>query len=301
LVNRSVDSIVAVPGRVTSRLLFPLLRTWHNAAFGEFSVDQRSLLQATTVMLTESQITKYQQDGYVTPDFRLPEDILEDIRLAHRRLVERHPEFSDYCSALLAYDTWYLTIARIPEILDMVAQVIGDDIALWNSSFFAKPARVGTKTPWHQDGEYWPIAPLATCTVWIAIDASTPENGCLRVIPGSHREQRLAQHSKNDAVGLALNLELNKAEFSEEDAEDIVLEPGQVSLHDVYLYHGSEANVSDRPRRGMTLRYMPTTSVYEHEQPTRFVREGRLVLSQRTVFLMRGIDQSGQNDFRVRY
>jgi Phytanoyl-CoA dioxygenase (PhyH) len=52
----------------------------------------------------------------------------------------------------------------------VVSQVIGEDIALWNSSFFAKPARVGTKTPWHQDGEYWPIRPLATCTVWIAVD-----------------------------------------------------------------------------------------------------------------------------------
>ncbi len=216
--------------------------------------------------------------------------------------MNRHPEFSDYCSALLAYDTWYLTIARIPEILDMVAQLIGDDIALWNSSFFAKPASVGTKTPWHQDGEYWPIEPLATCTVWIAIDVSIPENGCLRVIPGSHRERRLAQHSQNDAEGLALNLELKPSEFNEKDAADIVLEPSQVSLHDVYLYHGSDANKSDKSRRGMTLRYMPTTSVYQHDQPTAYVKsEGRLALSQRTVYLMRGVDQSGQNDFCIRY
>jgi ectoine hydroxylase-related dioxygenase (phytanoyl-CoA dioxygenase family) len=252
-------------------------------------------------MLTDSQIIQYRSDGFVTPDYRVPDSVLADIRDAHSRLVTRHPEFSDYCSALLAYDTWYLTVARIPEILDMVAQVIGDNIALWNCSFFAKPAKIGTKTPWHQDGEYWPIEPLATCTVWIAIDASTPENGCLRVIPGSHREQRLAKHSQNDAEGLALNLELDHSEFREADAQDIVLEPGQVSLHDVYLYHGSEANHSDRPRRGMTLRYMPTTSVYRHDQATRFQRDGRLVMSQRTVYLMRGVDQTQQNDFRVRY
>ena len=143
-------------------------------------------------MLTTEQVEQYHRDGYVTPAYRLPDIVLDDIRAAHDRLIQRHPEFSDYCSALLAFDTWYLTVARIPEILDMVAQVIGDDIALWNSSFFAKPARVGNKTPWHQDGEYWPIRPLATCTVWIAIDASTTKNGCLRVIPGSHRSKRLA-------------------------------------------------------------------------------------------------------------
>jgi ectoine hydroxylase-related dioxygenase (phytanoyl-CoA dioxygenase family) len=50
--------------------------------------------------------------------------------------------------------------------LDMVAQLIGQDIALWNSSFFAKPASNGQRTPWHQDGKFWPIRPLATCTAW---------------------------------------------------------------------------------------------------------------------------------------
>lgn len=252
-------------------------------------------------MLTDLQIAQYHDDGFVTPDYRVPEATLADIRDAHTRLVTRHAELADYCPALLAYDTWFLTVARMPEILDMVAQVIGNDFALWNSSFFAKPAKVGTKTPWHQDGEYWPIAPLATCTVWIAIDASTLENGCLRVIPGSHRARQLARHNVNNEDGLALNLELDPSEFEEADAHDIVLEPGQVSLHDVYLYHGSEANLSDKARRGMTLRYMPTTSVFRHDQTPRSQRDGRLAMSQRTVYLMRGSDKSGKNDFRVRY
>lgn len=252
-------------------------------------------------MLSEQEIKKYHRDGYVTPDFRLPDVLLGDIKAAHWRLVENHPEFADYCSALLAFDTWYLTIARRPEILDMVAQILGEDVALWNSSFFAKPARIGTRTPWHQDGEYWPIRPLATCTVWIAIDASMRKNGCLQVIPGSHRSMKLARHQKNDAEGLALNLELEKDQFNESEAVDIVLKPGQISLHDVYLYHGSEANKSDKPRRGMTLRYMPTTSVYRHDLKLKFKPEGVLDMSQRTVYLMRGIDRSGENDFRIRY
>ena len=252
-------------------------------------------------MLSDAQVEQYHRDGYVVPDYRVPETVLQDVRDAHARLVERHPEFGDYCSAVLAYDPWFLTVARMPEILDLVEQVIGPDIALWNSSFFAKPAKTGTKTPWHQDGEYWPIRPLATCTVWIAIDASTQENGCLRVIPGSHQTQRLAPHQQNDGPGLALNLELDASEFDESKARDIILEPGQLSLHDVYLYHGSEANVSDKPRRGMTLRYMPTTSVYCHDEPTRFQREGVLVMSERTVYLMRGVDRSEKNDFRIRH
>jgi ectoine hydroxylase-related dioxygenase (phytanoyl-CoA dioxygenase family) len=252
-------------------------------------------------MLSDEQVEQYRRDGYVTANARLDASVLEETRAAHARLIERHPEFSDYCSALLAYDTWYLTVARISEILDEVCQLIGGDVALWNCSFFAKPARVGTRTPWHQDGEYWPIRPLATCTAWIAIDEATTENGCLRVIPGSHRSQQLARHRQNDAPGLALNLELEADQFDESQARDIVLEPGQISFHDVYLYHASEPNRSDRPRRGMTLRYMPTTSVYRHDEPTRFQRTGVLEMSQRTIYLMRGVDRSGENDFRMRY
>ncbi|MCZ6642247.1 MAG: phytanoyl-CoA dioxygenase family protein, partial [Gammaproteobacteria bacterium] len=67
-----------------------------------------------------------------------------------------------------------------------------------------------------------------------------------------------------------------------------------ISLHDVYLMHGSEANTSDRPRRGMTLRYMPTTSVYRRDLGKSPIDD------KRTLFLMRGEDASGQNDFRVR-
>lgn len=250
-------------------------------------------------MLTEKQVSQYRNDGFVVPDFRLDDEALADIRAAHERLLAKHPQFNDYCPAVLAFDLGFMNIARQPEILNMVEQLIGADFALWNSSFFAKPARVGTKTPWHQDGEYWPIRPLATCSVWIAVDPSTPENGCLRVIPGSHRRRELGKHDYNGAEGLSLPLEIRQDEYDENTAQDIVLERGQISLHDVYLIHGSEPNRSGKPRRGMTLRYMPTTSVYRRDLADGR-RGGPLAMSERTLYLMRGTDLSGQNDFRLR-
>ena len=99
-------------------------------------------------MLSSSEIEDYRRDGYVTPEFRLSADWIEAIRGAHDRLVFDRPEFADYCSAVLAFDTWFLNVARIPEIVEMVCDVLGDDVALWNSSFFAKPPRVGTRPPW---------------------------------------------------------------------------------------------------------------------------------------------------------
>ena len=251
-------------------------------------------------MLTEREISHYHDSGYVVPDFQLEADTLEEIGFYHDHLIEKHPEFSDYCPAVLCYETAFLKFARIPEILDMVEQLIGPDFALWNSSFFAKPAKIGSKTPWHQDGEYWPVRPLATCSVWVAVDHSTEENGCLRVIPGSHKNRRLGPHDYNGADGLSLPLELKSDEYDESSAEEIVLRAGQISLHDVYLVHGSEPNRSERSRRGLTLRYMPTTSVFDRSLDTNG-RDGRLAMSERTLYLMRGTDQSKRNDFRVRY
>lgn len=71
------------------------------------------------------------------PDCRVPDEVLHEIRARHDRLVARHPEFEDCCPALLAFDTWFLNVARIPQVVDMVERLIGPDIALWNSSFFA--------------------------------------------------------------------------------------------------------------------------------------------------------------------
>ena len=252
-------------------------------------------------MLSESQIATYREDGYVIPDFRISNDELEQVRSAHDRLLARHPEFRDYCPNLLAFDPGFLNVARHPTILEMVSQVIGPDFALWNSSFFAKPAGNGKRTPWHQDGEYWPIRPLATCTVWIAVDAATPENGCLRVINGSHKGGKLRKHRTVDADDVTLHQELMPEEFDESQAVDLVLEPGQISLHDVFILHGSEANVSPNPRRGMTLRFMPTSSVFDRDKAREMHKTmGVIDHSERTLFLMAGTDKSGENDFRMR-
>ena len=173
-------------------------------------------------MLTSQEIEQYHQDGYVVPDFRLSMETIESIRDDHTRFVARYPQFSDYCPALLVYDMTFLNYARNDAILDMVEQLIGPNIALWNSSFFAKPPMVGSRTPWHQDGEYWLMQPLATCSVWIAVDESTEENGCLQVIPGSHRGRNLSKDhvNVNSTAGLALLLELDEDQLDESTASE---------------------------------------------------------------------------------
>ncbi len=253
-------------------------------------------------MLSRSQLDDYHSKGYVVPEFRLDNETLDTIKGHHERLTSRWPEFQDYCPSVLAYDLAFLNYARIPEILDMVEQVLGHDFALWNSSFFAKPAHNGRATPWHQDGEYWPIRPVATCTVWIAIDDANTTNGCLKLIPGSHKKNELLAHETNPDPNLTLNQEVLSSEFDESLSVDLILEAGQMSLHDVRMVHGSDANTSAYPRRGMTLRYMPLTSVFDRELAVSQAENmGFKAHQDRTLFLMRGTDQTGKNDFRLRW
>jgi Phytanoyl-CoA dioxygenase (PhyH) len=252
-------------------------------------------------MLTEAQIEQYHRDGYIVPDFCMPASTLALICERHAALLTRQPQFRDYCPALLEYDPEFFQYCENDGLLDKVSQLIGENIALWNMSFFAKPAGNGKRTPWHQDGEYWPIRPLATCTAWLALDDSTPENGCLRVIKGSHKDRALKAHNTLHSDQVTLTQELKACEFNEADAVDIVLRAGQISLHDVYLLHGSEPNTSSRPRRGMTMRFMPTGSLFDRD----YAREKSRTMgitdhSTRQVYLMRGIDVHGGNQLIAR-
>lgn len=194
----------------------------------------------------------------------------------------------------------FLDLAREPEIVDLVAGVIGDDVILWGCHVFCKPAAEGYETPWHQDGHYWPIRPLATCTVWVALEPSTRANGCLRVIPGSHRARALHPHLREDRDDLTLSQRLDSAHFDEARAVDIELEPGQMSLHDVHLIHGAAANRSAQRRTGVALRYMPANSVFERDlRPADGASGVPVDFARRPLWLVKGRDASGRNDFRI--
>jgi ectoine hydroxylase-related dioxygenase (phytanoyl-CoA dioxygenase family) len=154
------------------------------------------------------------------------------------------------------------------------------------------------EVPWHQDGHYWPIRPLTTTTAWIAIDDSTTENGCMRVIPGSHT-RGLLPHAKAPRDRVVLDLEVDAAVYDESTARDVVLEAGQLSLHDVHLIHGSRPNRSPRRRAGLAIRYMPATSHFDRTIPP-MTSYGTAVIdfSRRPLWLVRGADRAG-NDFAV--
>jgi len=184
--------------------------------------------------------------------------------------------------------------------MDMVESILGPDIILWGCHAFCKPAGDGMEVPWHQDGQYWPIRPLANCTVWIAVDDSIKANGCLRVIRGSHRHQRLLTHHRDTRERLTLTEAVDVKHVDEDEIVNIELEAGQMSMHDVYMIHGSAENRSTQRRAGIAIRYMPATSVFERKVIQASDEAGFQVdFSQRPLWLVRGRDVSTRNDFNV--
>jgi ectoine hydroxylase-related dioxygenase (phytanoyl-CoA dioxygenase family) len=133
----------------------------------------------------------------------------------------------------------------------------------------------------------------------LALDPSTRANGCLRVIPGSHRERVLHAHLHEDRDDLTLQQRLADGAFDEADAVDIELQPGQMSLHDVYMIHGAAANTSGQRRTGIALRYMPATSLFDRSLRPLHGQTGVPVdFARRPLWLVKGRDVHGGNRLR---
>lgn len=260
--------------------------------------------------LSAAEQAQYRREGWVVPHWRLPAPQVDAMRDALDRLIADNPGIrpEKLVSAHIAGrnaegvrgSRAFLDLAMNPELVELVAGVIGDDIILWGCQVFCKPGGDGLETPWHQDGHYWPIRPLATCTAWVALDPSTRANGCLRVIPGSHADRRLLNHMREDRTDVVLTQKIDDPAFDEAKAVDIELEPGQMSLHDVYMIHGANPNRSPQRRAGVAIRYMPATSVFERGLIARSDASGYTVdFSTRPLWLLRGRDRTGRNDFTI--
>lgn len=221
-------------------------------------------------MLTEAEVETYRRDGYVVPaGFRLDENELGALQSAVEQVLRDNPDaepdriINPHLDRGRPYrlsgSRTFHAIAHDSRILDMAEAVMGPDLVLLFTHLFCKTPRSRRTVPWHQDGPFWPIEPMASCTVWLALDKVDAGNGAMRVIPGSHR-QPFRRHELVDDPDSTLNREIGLQDFDESAARTIELEPGQVSVHDIGIVHGSAANSSGRRRAGFAMRYMPATS-----------------------------------------
>jgi phytanoyl-CoA hydroxylase len=227
---------------------------------------------------------RYKEQGFLVFDSVLPPDVVgsagRHVEWLQLRNPDVRPESLHY--HLMWDDPFWFSLVRDPRLLDLVESIIGPDIALFASHYICKPGGDGLPVLWHQDGSYWPLEPMEVVTAWLAVDHSTVETGCMRVIPGSHLGAEF-EHRPHDKSAV-LHTEIPAESIDEDQAVDLILPPGGVSLHHPRLVHGSNPNRSPHRRCGLTIRYIPTT--------TRITKEGW------NTYLLRGNPMPGVNQYR---
>ena len=216
--------------------------------------------------LTRAQIEQYREDGFCSPvDVMRPETALR-FRERLEEAEARYPEAIGPTmrnNAHIAF-TFLDEIIHHPALLDAVEDLIGPDILCWGTVLFIKEPESPAFVSWHQDLTYTPIEPHDGVTAWLALSPSNREAGCMRMLPGSHlggmRHQIDTFHEDNI---------LTRGQCIEgidpSAAADLLLEPGQISLHHGRTIHGSMPNRSRDRRIGVAIQQYVPPHVRERE------------------------------------
>jgi hypothetical protein len=216
----------------------------------------------STPKLTAEAVAFYRQNGYFLyrkPLFSQEKfDVLKAIFEEH--LAQKGDKLSDELDTPHFRDPRLLDFLLSDDVLDLVEPLIGENIGLWSSHFICKDPFTGRATPWHEDSAYWQgkLSDFNNIiTVWLAIDSSTRENGCMRVIPGTHTNG-FSDYEAVDAATNTFHAQIKNVDESK--AVYFELAPGECSLHDSRIMHGATANTSPMRRCGYTMRYFATSA-----------------------------------------
>jgi non-haem Fe2+, alpha-ketoglutarate-dependent halogenase len=210
--------------------------------------------------LTQNHIAFFNERGYLKGFRIFEEPEVSENRRGFDQLLDR--AVSDGGSSY-SINGWHdrsqtiYDLATHPVILEYVEDLLGPNVVAWGTHYFCKLPGDGKAVSWHQDASYWPLTPARTVTVWLAIDDADRENGCMRVIPGTHRLGQLEFRDSDASENNVLWQTVTGAERYGEPV-DFELKAGEISLHADMLVHGSEPNRSSRRRCGLTIRYAST-------------------------------------------
>lgn len=232
--------------------------------------------------LTEQQIALAEEDGCLFPVRIMAPDQAASYRETYEGIEARKgdgtvPEVLSVKPHLLF--RWMMEMGTSDTLLDAVEDLIGPDIMLTTTSIWAKHARDPRFVTWHQDSAYFGYEPMEVWSAWIALTDAHVDNGCMRYLPGSHKNPEMAHEETWDKQNMLSRGQRIIDEFDENRAVDVELEPGECTFHHFRLAHSSPANMSDRRRIGFLFVFCPP-----HVKPT---------LDLDTAMLVRGEDRYG--------
>lgn len=204
-------------------------------------------------VLSEEQLAEYDETGFVHSIPVLSEAEVSRYRVAVERTCAALGGGVTRLDGLHLYFRWAWDLCTHPRLLDCMEQLLGPDILLKSTRLFYKHGRSASFVGWHQDGITEQLQDARVPAVWLGLTAATVENGCLRVAPRSHRlgliPHAMRPHDDNLTTGGVTAL----AEVA--DPYDIVMRPGEMSLHHPLILHASNPNQSDASRIGFTATY----------------------------------------------
>ncbi len=233
-------------------------------------------------ILDANEIKKFRVQGYLGPYSLCSVDEMSQIAKQIQLVLNTDPpDHKNRVHNRHLDDQLVHELSTDPQIVKRMTCLYGDDLLLWRTNFFVK--ETGAKEiPWHQDFNYWPLEPPIIVSAWIAIDPSTVENGCLKIIPGSHR--RVIPHVESKP-----NVQFNRMGDPDYiDLSDIVtleMKPGEFILFNERTLHQSDPNHSNTRRIGLAVRVIiPIVKVLDWDSP------------EHTLITINGNDQFGIND-----
>ncbi|QIO23810.1 phytanoyl-CoA dioxygenase family protein [Haloarcula sp. JP-L23] len=240
--------------------------------------------------LTDAQFEQYQRDGYVVVEDCLDGATVEAVTTRIESYVRNDREETGFNRMLepdvdadsfedgdpvrkfegidmVREDDVFADLVHDEAIVDVVEQLQGPNLHLLRSAAMLKPPRVGSEKKFHQDAAYYPIHPMDHVTVWIALDQSTTENGCMQVVPGAHTDGLLG----HEAVEYDTDIAIAEADYGPEDAVALPMDPGDVLFQHCLLPHYTAPNETEDWRRAYIASYMRSRSRFTDENPPEWV------------------------------
>ncbi len=216
--------------------------------------------------LSQNQLETYRRDGYVTLRQLFDHEEIDLLREAAKQdheIAQHASERNDGEGGSIRLSLWnhpgegiYGMFARCHRVVDAAEQILGGEVYHYHSKMIMKEPKVGGAWAWHQDYGYWYqngiLFPLLT-SVMIAVDPATRENGCLKVIRGSHQMGRVDHVLKGDQAG-ADDARVEQA-LARLELDECKMEPGDAIFFDCNLLHRSDRNHSENPRWSMICCY----------------------------------------------
>ncbi len=223
-------------------------------------------------LLTDERRRQYREEGYFVAPGLLATAEVEAIRREISAIVDRHPDVppdliqmepavarGEVTPAskelgvrklfhMAVHNDFFRRLAFHPGMVEIAIGLLGPDVKLFQTMLLMKPPHFGTPKVWHQDNAYFQVRPSDVLGFWVACDETTPANGCMHVVPGSHRQGIQPHDTSRGDLGLIV-------EPPEKDVVALPMKPGDALVFHGEICHFTPDNTTGRRRRALQYHY----------------------------------------------